>query len=150
MSLALQDPWSVISRFQDEINRVVQNRYVRADDNDGSNIATSRWMPAVDITEEQDRFVLVADVPGVAPESIEITMDNGVLSLKGERKEDRTIENAPGVRRHERIYGSFYRRFALPDGVDAERIKAHGVNGVLEISIPKVEKAKLRRIEVQH
>lgn len=149
MSLVLQDPWSVINRFQDEINRVVQNRYPRADDNDGSNIATSRWTPAVDITEEQDRFVIVADVPGIAPESIEITMDNGVLSLKGERKEERT-ENAPGVRRLERVYGSFYRRFALPDSIDAEQIKAHGANGVLEISIPKVQKAKLRRIEVQH
>ncbi|MGH8598845.1 MAG: Hsp20/alpha crystallin family protein [Gammaproteobacteria bacterium] len=146
MTLVLQDPWSVVNRFQNEISRLVHDRAWRADDD--SPVA-SRWAPAVDIAEERDRYILRADIPGVAPESIEITMDNGVLTLQGERKEE-VNETKAGARRVERVFGAFYRRFALPDGVDAERIVARGDNGVLEISIPKVEKAKLRRIEVQH
>jgi HSP20 family protein len=149
MSFVSHDPWSAMSRFQEEINHLVNNRWLGASNGDNASIATSQWIPAVDITEEHDHYILVADVPGVAPESIEITMDDGVLTLKGERKEERAT-NASSVNRLERIHGSFSRRFALPDGVDPERIVARGENGVLEITIPKVEKAKPRRIEIQH
>ena len=98
--------------------------------------------------EESERYLIVADVPGVAPESIEITMEAGVLTLKGERK-DVLAENRDGARRVERASGTFYRRFSLPDGIDAEHVTAKGHLGVLEVSIPKVEKVKQRRITVQ-
>ena len=147
MNLMHNDPWSVLSRWQDEIQRLRQSQLPRNAEPDSSSIATSRWIPAVDILEETGRFLILADIPGVAPEEIEITMENGVLTLRGERK-DAAAHNVEGAKRVERVCGTFYRRFALPDGVDAERISAHGKHGVLEVSIPKVEKAKQRRIEV--
>ncbi len=83
----------------------------------------------------------------VLPEDIEITMDDGILTIKGERKEERDVEEK-GFHRVERVSGSFYRRFSLPDSADPQRISAEGKNGVLEIVIPKGEKAKARRITV--
>ncbi len=147
MALIRRDPWSSMTRLHDEINRLLQERYARGGDGDASDIATSHWAPAVDIKEENDRFVITADIPGVAPEQIEITMDNGVLALRGARKEERK-EERDGYKRVERVSGTFYRRFALPDGVDPQGITAKGQHGVLEIAIPKVERAKARRIEV--
>lgn len=148
MSLIRQDPWSVMTRLNEELNRLMPYRTVRGEDGDGSSIATSRWVPAVDIIEEQDRFVLLADVPGVPTSDIEITMDAGVLTLKGERRDD-SADYRDRAKRLERVSGTFHRRFALPDGVDPERITAQGRNGVLEVSIPKAEKARPRRIEIQ-
>ena len=108
---------------------------------------TSHWRPAVDIKEEADRFVIMADLPGVDPGDIEITMENGVLSIKGERKSEIRDEKE-GYKRVERVSGTFYRRFSLPDSADAERIAAKGKDGVLEVSLPKHEKVQPRRIAV--
>jgi HSP20 family protein len=77
-------------------------------------VETSHWAPAVDIKEESTRFVLFADIPGVDPKNIEISMENGILTIKGERETMRT-EDGEGYTRIERSKGSFYRRFALPD-----------------------------------
>lgn len=147
MTLIHSDPWSMLSRWQGEIQRLRDGRLSGSGDDDGTSIATSRWVPAVDILEEPDRFVLLADVPGVPLEDIEITMEDGVLTLKGERRD--VAAHADVARRVERQGGTFHRRFALPDGVDADRVSAKGRHGVLEVSIPKVEQAKPRRIEVQ-
>ena len=147
MSIVRQEPWSLLQKFNNDINRVFGNAGLRYLDNDGSNVVTSHWTPAVDIKEEQDRYVLTADLPGVDPKDIEITMENGKLTIKGERhwKEQ---ENRDGYQRVERIYGSFYRRFNLPDTVNAENITAKSNNGVLEVGIPKQEKELPRRIAV--
>jgi HSP20 family protein len=101
----------------------------------------------VDIKEEDNRFLIRADVPGVAAEAIEITMDGGTLSLQG-RRETTSEEEKDGLRRVERVSGRFYRRFALPDTADAEGIKADCKDGVLEISIPKQAKSQPRRIQI--
>ena len=148
MSLSRRDPWSMINRLQEDLQRLMPYRTVGVDDTDGSSIATSRWTPPVDIVEEETRFVILADIPGVAPDSIEVTMDDGVLTLKGERG-DAAGEAREGARRLERVSGAFHRRFALPDGIDADAVSATGKHGVLEISIPKLEKARQRRITVQ-
>jgi len=105
-------------------------------------------VPRVDIKEEPSRFVIFADLPGVDPSSIEVNMDKGVLSIKGERK---TEAQAEGERwsRNERAHGVFFRRFALPDSANPEGIEATGKHGVLEISIPKRPEASPRRINVQ-
>ena len=105
-------------------------------------------MPAVDIHEEQDRYVISADVPGVNPEAIEVSMENGVLTISGERRSERSEERAGGARRVERLYGNFYRRFALPDSVDAENVEARSVNGVLEVVIPKKAQVQPKKIKV--
>lgn len=117
------------------------------DETDQSNVVTSQWAPRVDIKEEANRFVIFTDVPGVDPKDIDISMDKGILSIKGER----VIENKDEGDRYtrlERSRGTFYRRFALPDSADADGIKATGRLGVLEIVIPKRPETTPRRISI--
>ncbi len=152
MNVIRYQPWSLLQRFQDDINRVLLDSHADAmgglREGDESNVATSHWAPAVDIREDADRYVIEADVPGVDPKAIEITMDNGVLSIRGERRAE-SREAREGYRRVERARGTFYRRFSLPDSADPERITAEGRDGVLVVSIAKLEKVQPRRIEVQ-
>jgi HSP20 family protein len=114
---------------------------------DDSSVVTSQWVPRVDVKEEKDRFVLYADLPGIDPDDIEVSMDKGILTIKGERGSESTQET-DRFSRIERSYGSFHRRFALPDSADPEGIQAHGRNGVLEIVIPKRPESAPRRIQV--
>lgn len=141
-----REPWSVVSQIQNEINRVFGNL------EDGTtSSATAQWVPAVDVAEYADRFELLIDLPGVDPNAVEITLDNGVLSLAGARQFEKSAAAAPDQpqqQRFERQQGRFYRRFILPDTADAENVRASGRNGVLEISIAKHPKAKPRRIAV--
>jgi len=137
-------PWGLMNQLQNELNTIFDG--VPGQEPETGEV--SDWMPAVDIREEQDRFVLHADVPGVDPKDIEITMENGTLTIRGQRvstKEDK--DN--GYRRVERVAGQFFRRFVLPDSADAESISAKSNNGVLEVEIPKQEKVQPRRIEVK-
>ena len=150
MLLTRYEPWSAMRQLQNEMSRVFDNAVAGAED--GSNVVTSRWTPAVDIREDAERFVIAADVPGVDPEDIELTMENGVLTIKGERtleaKDEGEGDN--GYRRVERVCGSFYRRFTLPDTADAEAISANGRHGVLEVVIPKRAALQPKRIAVAH
>ncbi len=138
------DPWALLDQLHNEVNRLFDSRLGRLSD-ENTRVVTSDWIPPVDIKEEQDRFVLLADIPGVDPKEIEITMENGVLSIRGERR----IEDDGTFKRVERPRGTFYRRFSLPDTADPDRISARGRNGVLEIVIPKAQKAQPRRITVE-
>ena len=145
MAIARYEPWTVISQLQNEINRVFGNV------NDGeSSSATAEWAPAVDVIEYVDRFELLVDVPGVEPKQVEITLDNSVLTLSGERRDQQTVDkngsSEPQQQRRERRLGRFHRRFILPDTVDAEKVTATGRDGVLSISIAKQAKAQPRRI----
>ncbi len=124
------------------------DRVMHEADGDQSNVVTSQWAPRVDIKEEETRFVIFADVPGVDPSEIEIQMDKGILSIKGERKTAGSEESAQ-FSRVERAHGVFYRRFTLPDSANAEGVSATGRHGVLEISIPKKPETTPRRILVQ-
>ncbi|MGF1642308.1 MAG: Hsp20/alpha crystallin family protein [Thiotrichales bacterium] len=142
MALVTYDPWNVFEQMRKEMDRAIANR-----NDEGSKVATADWAPAVDIKEDPDQFLLLADIPGVDPKDIEVHMENGVLTIRGERKSESKEEHA-GYKRVERVYGSFYRRFSLPDTADAERISARSQNGVLAISIPKHEKVQPRRIAV--
>ena len=132
--------------LQDELQQVFE-RFFGDSDADSSSVVTAQWVPRVDIREEAERFVILADLPGVDPAQIEINMDKGILSIKGERK----AEEADGKRysRQERAHGVFFRRFALPESANPDGIAATGRNGVLEISIPKRPEASPRRINVQ-
>ena len=148
MLLTRYEPWSAIRQLQNEMSRVFDSAVAGAED--GSNVVTSRWTPAVDIREDAERFVIAADVPGVDPEDIELTMENGVLTIKGERTLEAKDEGDNGYRRVERVHGSFYRRFTLPDTADAEAISANGRHGVLEVVIPKRAALQPKRIAVAH
>jgi len=148
MAVVRYEPWNVVSQLQSEINRVFGN----LNDTD-SNSATSEWSPAVDVREFSNRFQLLLDVPGVDPKDVEITLDNGVLTVSGNRSEEKAVGNngteQPQQQRLERRLGRFHRRFILPDTADADNVNATGRNGVLEIVIPKQPKAQPRRISVK-
>ncbi|MCD9005837.1 Hsp20/alpha crystallin family protein [Luteimonas sp. XNQY3] len=138
-------------RLHDEMRQFLQ-QFVQGDA-DASSVVTSEWTPRVDIREERSRFVILADLPGIDPAQVEIWMDKGVLSLKGERApaiQDAADGEANEVRfsRVERNTGRFHRRFTLPDSADADAITASGHHGVLEISIPKRAESTPRRIQV--
>lgn len=140
-------PWAMHRELLNEFSRYVNGDSAAA--NDASSAATADWAPAVDIAEYADRFVLHADVPGVDPASIEVTLEKGVLSLSGSREKDAEA-NSVERRRIERAHGRFFRRFSLPDTVDSEAVSARGANGVLEVVIPKRPTAQPRRISVAH
>jgi len=143
MNVTRFEPWSLLNLMQRDFERT-------AGQNVGDDVGTSvaDWVPAVDIVEEKDRFVLKADLPGVSPDNIDVNMDDGVLSLSGERTHE-THSEVDGLRRVERASGKFYRRFHLPDTANAEEISAKSANGILEISIPKVPQIQARRITVE-
>jgi len=147
MTLSRYQPWGLLSELQNDINR----SFARYSDNDSETSSSSMirydWIPPVDVHEEQDRYVVAADLPGVDPKSVEITAERGSLVLKGERNVEKPAEGDYS-RRSERAHGQFYRRFSLPEAADVEHISAKGQNGVLEIVIPKAEQAKPRAIKV--
>mgnify|MGYP003572097532 FL=1 len=147
MAIQTYDPWNRFGQMQRELERMFNVRGGNRGD-ESTQSATADWVPAVDIKEEVNRFVVYADIPGVEPKDIEITMDNGVLTIRGERQNE-TQEESEGFKRVERTRGSFYRRFALPDTADVENISAKGSHGVLEVVIPKQEKAQPRRVTVE-
>ncbi len=127
--------------------RQAMGRFFGGSDNDQSTVETSQWAPRVDIRDEDKRFMILVDVPGVDPSTIEVSMDKSMLTIKGERTVD--SEEAGGrLTRQERVYGTFHRRFSLPESADADGISAHGRHGVLEISIPKKPETTPRRINI--
>ncbi len=144
MNIARFEPWSFVDLLHRDLDRLVGPR--RAAGDEQSPVAD--WVPAVDIIEEKDRFVLRADVPGVNTEDIEVAMDNGVLSVSGERHAIAPADDT-GVQRIERATGRFLRRFTLPDTADAEGISARTSNGILEVVIPKAPEIQARRITVE-
>jgi HSP20 family protein len=148
MAVVRSDPWALLNQVQKEVNKLFDTRFGELQTGDNSSVVTSSWTPAVDIKEEEKRFVLYADLPGINPKDIEITMEQGVLTVKGERPIPKDEEYA-NYKRVERAYGTFHRRFSLPDSADPAGIQANGRNGVLEISIPKHERVQPRKITVE-
>jgi len=144
MTLVRYEPWDVLNQLHRQINRVFDTQSAATAAADSS--ATADWVPPADVAEYADRFVLQFDVPGVNVSAINITLDQGVLTIGGER----TRESGTDAERSriERPQGRFHRRFTLPDTVDASSVKAVSHNGVLEVTIPKQPKAQPRRIEV--
>lgn len=146
MSIARYGSFNVSNGLQRDLRQVF-DRFINNEDSDPSNVVTSQWAPRVDIREEDQRFVILADVPGVDPQTIVIDMDKGILTIKGERKSEAVEQNGKSTR-VERAQGNFHRRFALPDSADANTISASGKYGVLEISIPKKPETTPRRITI--
>ena len=145
MNLTRFEPWSLVDILHRDLDRIATRRF---GSNDGEH-SVADWVPAVDIVEDKDRFVLRADVPGVEPKDIEVSMDGGVLTVAGQRESD-SESSEGGVKRIERFSGRFYRRFTLPDTADAENITARSDKGILEVSIPKRPEVQSRRIAVDH
>ena len=114
---------------------------------DGRTITTS-WYPACDVFEDNEAIKIVAELPGVTPDGLKLSMENNLLTIRGEKKQQ-AEERTERVHRYERSYGAFERTFALPSTVDPERIEAGFENGVLTVSLPKAERARPREIPVK-
>jgi HSP20 family protein len=139
------EPWSLLSQLQRELERSMDPGRAAADT--AGTVSTAEWTPAVDIKEEPNRYVLLADLPGVSPDEIDITLENGVLTLKGTRDTEARSQRE-GYKRVERVFGTFYRRFSLPDTADADGVGARYNGGVLEIAIPKKSLVQPKKIVV--
>jgi HSP20 family protein len=137
MNIAIREPWGLLNRLNRDLDGLLSNP--------STEVA---YIPAVDVYEEKDRFVVKADLPGVQPDQIDVTAEKGILTLRGERKGEKR-EQAEGYERLERVTGSFTRRFALPENVQADAIKAKFTHGVLEVSIPKQPVVAAKRVAVE-
>lgn len=144
MNLLHLEPWSVADLLASNTARAPGRRSRLL----SRGAATSDWAPAMDIVEKQDRFQILADLPGVSAEDIDVSMENGVLTISGQRTALQRDED-DGVQRIERAHGKFARRFAMPESANAEGISAKTSNGILEVSIPKQPEQKARRISVE-
>ncbi len=146
MSIVRYDPFRDLRSLQDEVNRLFSTNLARSFGDEG--IARGAWNPSVDIFENKDQIVLEAELPGMNREDFELTIENNVITLRGERRFEKKDES-DNYHRVERSYGSFTRSFTLPQTVSAESAVAEYKNGVLRVTLPKREEVKARRIEIQ-
>ena len=145
MPIVRYDPFRDLRTLQDEVNRLFSSNLSRTFDDEG--IARGAWMPSVDIYENKDQIVLEAELPGMNREDFDLTIENNVLTLRGERRFEKKDE-ADNYHRVERAYGAFSRSFTLPQTVSGEGATAEYKNGVLRVVLRKREEVKARRIEV--
>ncbi|MCU1289316.1 MAG: hspA 1 [Acidobacteria bacterium] len=146
MNISKYDPFRELRSLQDEMNRLFMSNYSRGSEQEG--FMSGAWSPQVDIFENKDQIVLEAELPGMKPEDVNISIENNVLTLHGERKFEKKDEN-DNFHRVERSYGSFTRSFTLPPTVSSENAQAEFENGVLRLTLAKREEAKPRRIEIK-
>jgi HSP20 family protein len=144
MAIVRYEPWTVVNRLHQSLDQFFNETLSSPEASSSRSVA---WVPRVDIHEEKDRFLVLADVPGVDPKDIDITAENGVLTVRGERRAEQR-DTGNGYERLERLSGAFLRRFTLPEGANTDSIKAKQVNGVLEVTIPKQPQVQARRIAV--
>lgn len=146
MTVVRYEPFRLLNRFHRDFSRFVD--HAATDGEVANTAATTGWLPSVDVREEENRFVVHVDLPGVDKKDIEIVAEKGVLTIKGERHAE-TKTGAASYERVERVSGKFLRRFTLPETAQAEAITAKQTNGVLEVSIPKQPQVQPKRVEVQ-
>jgi len=146
MTLITRNPFALINELQRDMNRVFDSRLFPAVNQGDTNVASSDWVPEVDIHEDAKSYVVSVDLPGIKPENIDVTAHNGVLSIRGSRE---LVHKDKEQKRSERSFGSFLREFTMPDNADLDSVKAKTQDGVLEIQVPKIAKAEPKRITVQ-
>ena len=144
MTIVRWEPLRELGSLQNEMNRLFNTVF---DTPQPGGSTMRRWMPAMDLVETDESFVLRADLPGLSEEDIKIEFDDGTLTVSGERKSEHESKGE-GYYRVERAFGSFSRSLTLPQGVDPEAVTANFDRGVLEVQIPKPEARKPRRIEI--
>ena len=142
MAIMRWDPYRDVTTLQDRVNRLFGDSLARAEED-----TYGSWLPPVEIFEKEENLVLRAEMPGMNQKDIELRVENGILTLRGEKKREKELEKE-NVHRAERYYGAFVRTFALPTTVDSEKIQATYKDGVLEVVLPKAETAKPKRIVI--
>jgi HSP20 family protein len=150
MALVRWEPVRELNSLQSEVNRLFNTFFdsPTSTGRAGNGGGVQRWLPAMDLVETDDHFVLRADLPGLSEEDVTIELEDDVLTVAGERKAEHE-DKREGFYRVERSFGQFRRTLTLPDGVDADRIEAKFEKGVLEVRIPKPEQRKPRRVAIQ-
>lgn len=138
---------SDVLNIQREINRMFDG-FFRSGWNEDTNLAPAIWSPATDITEDAHGFSVKVELPGVKKDDVKITMENGVLTVRGEKKQEKESKK-DSVHRVERMYGTFQRSFTLPSSVRSEKIEATFADGILAIALPKAEGARPKQIDVK-
>jgi len=141
-------PRDFFREMSDQMNRLMSGRLDTLLLPEETGFAENDWLPAVDIKEEADKFLVRADLPGVDAKDIDVSLENGVLAISGKR-ESEVKDEKDGYRRVERMYGEFHRHFTLPDSADPEKVSAKCDKGVLEVTIGKSEARKPKRISVK-
>ena len=147
MSIVRYDPFRDLRTLQEEVNRLFSSNLTRGFGEEG--IGRGAWNPSVDIFENKDHIVLEAELPGMKQDDFELTVENNVITLRGERQFEKK-EESDNYHRVERSYGSFTRSFTLPQTVSAEGATAEYSNGVLRVTLPKREETKARRIQINN
>ena len=147
MALIRWEPARELATIQTEMNRLFNTFFEPGQSNGGGQTALRRWIPAMDLVETEEDFVLRADLPGVSENDVNIELEDNVLTISGERKAEHE-ERKEGYYRVERASGSFSRSLTLPEGVDPERVRASFDKGVLEVRIPKPEQRKPRKVTI--
>jgi HSP20 family protein len=146
MTLVRWDPFRELEDMSERLNRVFLRPSLR---NSGKeNLTVADWMPTVDISETEGEYLIKAELPEVRKEDVKVTVENGVLTLQGERRQEKE-EKGKKFHRVERSYGSFVRSFSLPELVDESAVKAEYKDGVLNLHLPKSEKVKPKAIDVK-
>jgi HSP20 family protein len=145
MTIVRYDPFRDLRTLQEEVNRLFSTNLSRAFGDEG--IGRGAWAPSVDIYENKDHIVLEAELPGMKQDEFDLSIENNVITLRGERKFEKTDET-DNYHRVERSYGAFTRAFTLPQTVSSEGATAEYNNGVLRVTLPKREETKARRIQV--
>lgn len=147
MAIIRWEPARELQTIQQEMNRLFGTFFDGQTGVTAENGLARRWIPAMDLVEDDERFVLRADLPGVREGDVSVELEDNVLSVSGERRTEHE-DRKEGYRRVERASGRFTRSLTLPDGVDPEGIEAHFERGVLEVSIPKPEERKPRKVAI--
>jgi len=147
MTLVRWDPFRELEEMSDRLNRMISRPAVPAK-NGKEALTVADWTPTVDISETEGEYQIKAEIPEVKKEDVKVTLEDGVLTIQGERKQEKE-EKEKKYHRVERSYGSFVRSFTLPDLVDEEKVKAEFKDGILNLHLPKSEKAKPKAIEVK-
>jgi HSP20 family protein len=146
MTLVRWDPFRELEDMSERLNRVFSRPSLR---NSGKeNLTVADWMPTVDISETEAEYLIKAELPEVRKEDVKVTVENGVLTLQGERRQEKE-EKGKKFHRVERSYGSFVRSFSLPESVEESGVKAEYKDGVLNLHLPKSEKVKPKAIDVK-
>jgi HSP20 family protein len=145
-SSAVPSIWDELFSTRREFDRLFDRFFGQLALGQGAQV----WMPVVDVRETADEIQVSAELPGIAPEDVSVTVENGVLTISGEKKQE-VVEGKEDADYHlfERRYGRFERSFTLPRTVDAEKVKARFQNGVLHITLPKLQEAKPRRVQIE-
>ena len=147
MALIRWEPVRELHTMQNEMNRLFNTFFDSPTPSNGGNAGVRRWIPAMDVVETEDHFVLRADLPGLSESDVNIELEDNVLTVAGDRKAEHE-QRGEGYYRVERAFGSFSRSLTLPEGVDADAIEASFDSGVLEVRIPKPEQQKPRKVQI--